>query len=175
MVGHLREEKSPATYFDAARHLAGRADILLDHVGGALTPALAAEARTLAATCPQYRWLRALPHAATRARIQAAHVLVHPSRLEGGAQVVIEAITAGTPVIASRIAGNLGLLGADYAGCFDWGDAAALARLLVQARDDATMLPTLRAQCALRAPLFAPDNERQTLLSLLATLLAHAD
>jgi putative glycosyltransferase (TIGR04348 family) len=171
MVGHLRDEKSPRTYFDAARRLARRVDILLDHIGGALDPVLAAEARALAAECPQYRWLGALPHAATRSRIQVAHVLVHPSRMEGGAQVVIEAITAGTPVIASRIAGNTGLLGADYAGYFACGDDAALATLMERARDDAAMLPQLQAQCALRAPLFAPAHERQTLLTLLATLL----
>jgi glycosyltransferase involved in cell wall biosynthesis len=60
---------------------------------------------------PNYRWLGALPHESTRRRIQAAHVLVHSSRMEGGAHVVIEAVTSGTPVLASRIPGNLGLLG----------------------------------------------------------------
>ena len=173
MVGHLRDEKSPQTYFEAARRLAGRPDILLDHIGGGLDPALGAQARALATACPHYRWLGALPHAATRARIQAAHVLVHASRMEGGAHVVIEAVTAGTPVIASRIDGNLGLLGADYAGCFAWGDSASLAALLARARDDAAMLPGLAAQCAQRAALFSPDHERQTLLGLVLPLLAH--
>ena len=171
MVGHLRAEKSPSSYFDAARLLATRDDILLDHIGGGLDANLGAEARALAATCPTYRWLGALPHATTRARIQAAHVLVHPSQMEGGAQVMIEALRSGTPVIASRIAGNVGLLGPRYTGYFDWGDANALATLLQQARDDAAMLPGLQAQCAQRAPLFAPDHERQTLLTLLAPLL----
>ena len=173
MVGHLRDEKSPQTYFEAARRLAGRADILLDHIGADLDPALGAQARALAAACPHYRWLGAQPHAATRARIQAAHVLVHASRMEGGAHVVIEAVTAGTPVIASSIDGNLGLLGTDYAGYFDWGDGAALAALLARARDDAAMLPGLVLQCARRAALFSPDLERQTLLALVLPLLAH--
>ena len=172
MVGHLREEKSPRTYFDAARQLAGRSDILLDHIGGALDAALADQATRLAADCPHYRWLGALAHERTRARIQAAHVLVHASRMEGGAHVVIEAVTSGTPVIASRISGNVGLLGADYGGYFDWGDAAGLATLLAQLRDDAAKLAALQAQCAGRAPLFAPDHERRTLLDLLASTLA---
>ena len=172
MVGHLREEKSPGTYFEAARLLAGRSDILLDHIGGPLDDTLAAEAQALMRAQPRYRWLGALPHGATRARIQAAHVLVHTSRIEGGAHVVIEALTSGTPVLASRIDGNLGLLGTDYAGIFDWGDAAALATLLRRARDDAAMLPALQAQCDLRAPLFTPEHERHTLLQLLATLQA---
>ena len=170
MVGHLREEKSPQTYFDAARRLAARHDILLDHIGGALDPALAAQARALAAWQPQYRWLGALPHRSTRRRIQSAHLLVHASHMEGGAHVVTEALTSGTPVLASRIDGNVGLLGAGYGGYFPWGDADALAALLQQARDDAAMLPALRVQCDERAPLFHPDRERQTLLGLLHAL-----
>lgn len=170
MVGHLREEKSPQTYFEAARRLAGRPDIRLDHIGAALEPAWAQQAQALMDAQPRYRWLGALPHRATRRHIQAAHLLVHPSRMEGGAHVVIEAVTSGTPVLASRIPGNLGLLGADYGGFFDWGDAAALATLLERARDDAAMLPALHRQCAARAGLFHPDHERRTLLRLLAEL-----
>jgi putative glycosyltransferase (TIGR04348 family) len=171
MVGHLRDEKQPRTYFAAARLLAKRADIALDHIGAALDPALGLQASATQAACPGYRWLGTLPHAATRARIQRAHVLVHPSRVEGGAHVVIEAIRSGTPVLASRIAGNVGLLGSDYAGYFEPGDAAGLAALLLQGRDEPTILATLRAQCAARAPLFAPEHERATLITLLHTLL----
>jgi putative glycosyltransferase (TIGR04348 family) len=171
MVGHLREEKSPTTLFDAARLLVGRADIRLDHIGTALDPRLGALAQALAAAQPGYRWLGGLPHAQTRRRIQAAHVLVHTSRIEGGAHVVIEAVTSGTPVVASRIDGNVGLLGADYDGCFPAGDAPALARLLQRCRDEPAILVHLRDQCARRAALFHPDRERAALLTLVAELL----
>jgi len=171
MVGHLRDEKQPQTFFAAARLLADRHDICLDHIGAALDPALRAQALATQAACPHYRWLGAQPHAATRARIQRAHLLVHPSRVEGGAHVVIEAIRSGTPVIASRIAGNVGLLGDAYTGYFEPGDAAGLAALLTQCRDDPSILASLRAQCAARAPLFAPEHERATLITLLHTLL----
>ncbi|MCB2020978.1 MAG: TIGR04348 family glycosyltransferase [Burkholderiaceae bacterium] len=170
MVGHLREEKSPATYFDAALRLAPRTDIVLDHIGAGLDAALADRARKLAARLPSYRWLGARPHAETRRRIQAAHVLVHPSRMEGGAQVVIEAVVSATPVIASRIDGNVGLLGADYRGYFDWGDAEGLATLLERLRDAPAMLAALTAQCALRAALFSPEAERRTLLDIVSGL-----
>ena len=172
MVGHLRDEKDPDSYFRAAQRLAGRADIRLDHIGAALDPALGAAAAALAAAQPNYRWLGERPHASTRARIQAAHVLVHPSRMEGGAQVLIEAIRSGTPVLASRIAGNLGLLGADYPGTFPAGDDAALATLLARARDDPDMLPAMRQLLDLRAPLFAPEAESATLHRLVAELIA---
>jgi putative glycosyltransferase (TIGR04348 family) len=174
MVGHLRAEKAPQTYFDAVRRLVGRPDILLDHIGAALDPALGREARALQDEHPAYRWLGARPHAQTRRRIQAAHVLVHPSWMEGGAHVVMEAVRGGTPVLASRVAGNVGMLGADYAGYFEPGDARGLATLLEGCRDDPAILDRLGAQCALRAPLFDPARERATLSALLAAMLETA-
>jgi putative glycosyltransferase (TIGR04348 family) len=174
MVGHLRDEKDPCTFFRAVRRLARRADLRFDHVGAALDAALGAEAAALATEVPSYRWLGARPHAETRRRIQAAHLLVHPSRMEGGAHVVIEAMRSGTPVLASRIDGNLGLLGGDYAGVFEPGDDAALATLVERARDDADMLPLLRRQCGARAPLFAPEAEAATLRRIVAALLESA-
>ena len=171
MVGHLRDEKDPLTYLRAAERLAGRTDIRLDHIGAALDPALGAAAQALAARQPTYRWLGALPHAAVRRQIQQAHLLVHASRMEGGAHVVIEALRSGTPVIASRIDGNLGLLGSGYTATFAVGDDAALAALLQRARDDADMLPSLLRQADLRAPLFTPEAEAATLHRIVAGLL----
>ena len=174
MVGHLRDEKDPLTYLHAAERLAGRPDILLDHIGAALDPALGDAAQALADRQPNYRWLGGRSHAQTRRAIQQAHVLVHASRMEGGAHVVIEALRSGTPVVASRIDGNLGLLGGDWGASFAVGDDAALAALLAQARDDATMLPALQAQAALRAPLFAPEAEAAALRQILSPLLITA-
>ena len=156
MVGHLREEKAPQTYFEAVRRLGERHDILLDHIGAALDPALGDAAQALQQLCPHYRWLGALPHETTRGRIQSAHVLVHTSRIEGGAHVVMEAIRSGTPALATRIPGNVGMLGADYAGYFEPGDSQGLAMLLERCRDEPTMLEGLCRQCVDRAPLFEP-------------------
>lgn len=160
MVGHLREEKSPQTLFAAARMLTPGDAIHLDHIGAPLDPALAALAQDTATACPGYRWLGGLPHETTRRHIQRAHVLVHTSRMEGGAHVVMEAVRSGTPVLASRIAGNVGMLGADYAGYFEWGNAAQLLGLLRRCRYDAAFLVHLQVQCALRAPLFAREAEQ---------------
>jgi putative glycosyltransferase (TIGR04348 family) len=171
MVGHLREEKDPRTLFAAMRLLAARDDIALDHIGAPLDETLGDEARALMREQPRYRWLGALPHAATLRRIQRAHVLVHPSVMEGGAHVVMEAIRSGTPVLASRISGNVGMLGRDYQGYFKPGDAAGLAALLGQQRDDPAMLQGLRAQCDQRSPLFEPAREQATLKGVIATLL----
>lgn len=178
-VGHLRNEKSPQTLMQAARLIAPGERILIDQIGAGLDAALADQARTTQADCPHYRWLGARAHEATRRHIQRAHVLVHPSRMEGGAHVIMEAVTSGTPVLASRIPGNLGMLGDDYGGYFEPGDAEGLVRLLRQWRDatataaiTADSLPArVRAQCDARAALFAPANEQQALLDLMDDLL----
>ena len=174
MVGHLREEKAPQTYFEAVRRLARRHDILLDHIGAALDPALGDAAQALQHSCPQYRWLGSLPHDTTRGRIQGAHVLVHTSRMEGGAHVVMEAIRSGTPVLATRISGNVGMLGADYAGYVEPGDSEGLAALIERCRDNPAMLDGLCKQCSGRAPLFEPKREQAVLLALLSDLLERA-
>ena len=166
MVGHLRDEKDPRTLMAAAQRLSPGSGILIDHIGAALDPALAQAAQATQAQCPHYRWLGALPHAETLKRIQRAHLLVHTSRMEGGAHVIMEAICSGTPVIASRIDGNVGLLGEDYDGVFEPGDADGLAQRLLDCRDPqhgAALVAHLAHRCALRAPLFEPQAERAAL------------
>lgn len=177
MVGHLREEKDPGTLQQAARLVnAGSASpgtppIRIAHLGAALEPHFEFEARATEAAVPHYRWLGECSHLPTRQRIQRAHVLVHTSRSEGGAHVIMEAICAGTPVLASRMAGNLGMLGGDYAGYFEVGDAAGLAAALRRFQCDAEFRATLHRQCAERAGLFTPAAEAKSLEALVAQLL----
>ena len=171
MVGHLRAEKSPETLFAAARALAEHADIQIDHIGEALDPILAEAAQNCMATTPNYRWLGGLPHADVRRRIQRAHVLIHASRIEGGAHVVMEAVASGTPVLASRIDGNIGMLGADYAGYFACDAADELAAMLLRCRSQPHFLNNLTAQCQARAALFDPATERAAVRHLVDDLL----
>jgi putative glycosyltransferase (TIGR04348 family) len=166
MVGHLREEKDPLTLMAAARLLPPDAGVRIDHIGAALDPALGQAAQATQLACPHYRWLGSLPHRQTLERIQRAHLLVHCSRMEGGAHVLMEAVCSGTPVLASRIDGNVGLLGEDYEGLFEPGDAQALANFLQACRtpqNGHSLMAHLRHQCALRAPLFEPQAERAAL------------
>jgi putative glycosyltransferase (TIGR04348 family) len=167
MVGHLRDEKSPQTLFEVAHLLKNQPKFLLDHIGEPLDAALGAQARATALACPHYRWLGGLAHEATRRHIQRAHVLIHASRMEGGAHVVMEAICSGTPVLASRIDGNVGMLGADYPGYFEHGDAQGLANLLLKFPQ---VQADLLAHCAARAPLFSPEVEQASLVQLVNDL-----
>lgn len=170
MVGHLREVKSPQTLFQAARLLTTRPDIHIDHIGVALETPLGVQARLAEADNPKYRWLGGVAHEATRWHIQRADVLVHCSHMEGGAHVVMEAVCSGTPVLASKVDGNVGMLGEDYAGYFAWDDAKGLAELLTRCRDEAPFLASLRAQCETRAPLFQPAKEQAALIDLIKAL-----
>jgi putative glycosyltransferase (TIGR04348 family) len=171
-VGHLRDVKDPLTLMAAVRLLPPDAGLRIVHVGEALEPALADAARRTMAACPRYAWLGALAPQAAREWIASARALVHTSRLEGGANVVIEAVRSGVPVLASRMDGNIGLLGHDYAGYFPVGDAAALAALMQRFVADARFAQQLRAQCTGLHDAFAPAAERAALHRLLADLLA---
>jgi len=84
--------------------------------------------------------------------------------------VISEATVAGTPVIASRIAGNIGLLGEDYPGYFDLGDTRELARLILRAETDEAFLAGLGARCERQAALFDPAHEKKAWGNLLKEL-----
>jgi putative glycosyltransferase (TIGR04348 family) len=198
MVGHLRDEKSPETLFEVARLLASSdagklspnaieegagvdvselsADIYIDHIGAPLDAALGRAATATALACPNYRWRGAMPHVAARRAIARAQVMVLTSKMEGGAHVIMEAACSGTPVLASRIDGNVGMLGEDYAGYFELGDAHQLAALLLECRrtqnESNGLLAKLAAQLALRAPLFAPALEAEKLNAVVVAMLA---
>jgi putative glycosyltransferase (TIGR04348 family) len=165
VASHLRDEKDPFRAAYATQRLPAASRVRVFHVGGPLQEGMETQARALES--PRWRWLGALPHGATRRRIAACHVLVISSRMEGGANVICEAVAAGTPVLASNIAGNVGMLGADYAGYFPLGDEAALADLLWRAESEPSFLERLQSQCAARAPLFTPAREAAAVQALI--------
>ncbi len=172
MVGHLRGEKDPLTFMRASSQVLAP-NIHFDQIGQALAPCFEAAARAQTAQTPAYRWLGGLPRAITRQRIKRAHVLVNCSLMEGGAHVILEAVQSGTPVLASRIDGNVGMLGADYAGYFEVGDDAQLAALVRRCAAELDFLQGLQSQCAQRAALFIPFEEKRLVINLLASALSY--
>jgi glycosyltransferase involved in cell wall biosynthesis len=84
----------------------------------------------------------------------------------------MESVCSGVPVIASRIPGNMGMLGEDYAGLFPVGDAKALADMLIRFRHDAEFAELLKKQCAMRAPLFSAEHERKGLLTIVQSVIS---
>jgi putative glycosyltransferase (TIGR04348 family) len=166
MIGHLRDEKDPVTFMRAAKSVES-ATVRLIHIGGALDPALGVLAEKTQQLYPRYHWLGNVAHAATRQRLKRSQLMVITSKMEGGANVIIEAVTSGVPVLASDISGNRGMLGEDYAGYFPLGDSIKLAQLIDRAASDTKFYSHLQAQCAARAPLFAPARERAALLRVI--------
>ena len=158
-VGHLRFEKDPFTPITALRMLPASSKVRLTQIGTALDAHHADTLATVLQHEPRLRWLGGLSRAQTRQHIKRAHLLVIASKMEGGANVIVEAITAGTPVIASHISGNIGMLGEDYPGFFPFGDTQACAALMHRAETDSRFMTQLTVACFDRAKLFAPERE----------------
>jgi len=77
-----------------------------------------------------------------------------------------EAIVADVPIIASDIAGNVGLLGQDFPGYYPVGDEAALARLLVRAENDPAFLGALLRHGQSLKAQFEPAHEQAALVRI---------
>ncbi len=92
------------------------------------------------------------------------------SRLEGGANAIGEAAALGVPILASRVAGNLGLLGGRHPGLFPYGDTRALRRLLLRAETDPAFHARLARASRRSAALFHPAREVAAWRSLLRGL-----
>ncbi len=170
VVGHLREEKDPLRAALAARTLPGSSRLRVVHLGKAHDTAWAEAARAEMAENPRYLWRGEVPHGEVRRRFARCHAMVMSSRMEGGANVVSEAVVADLPVLASGISGNVGLLGEEHPAYYPAGDTAALASLLARAEREAGFLEHVRTHAATRAHLFRPERERQRWSALLTEL-----
>jgi putative glycosyltransferase (TIGR04348 family) len=168
--GHLRPVKDPFRAALAARLLPPSSRVRIVHVGEALDDEMAARARAEAAENPRYRWLGGLSRREALRVLARCRLLVVSSRLEGGANVVSEALAASVPVLSTRIPGSVGILGEDHPGWFPVGDTEALARLLARAETDAAFLAALESHCARLRPLVDPAREREAWRDLLGEL-----
>ncbi|MBT4693864.1 MAG: TIGR04348 family glycosyltransferase [Planctomycetaceae bacterium] len=170
VVGNLRSVKDPFRTAMASRLLPDASRIVVTHIGAALTPSMNTRANREELINRRYTWRGSLTQHLTLKAIARSRLLVVSSKMEGGANVISEAIIAGTPVLSTHISGSLGMLGKDYPGYFPIGDTAALAALLWQAETDTNLYKQLRDHCLKRAKMFHPDKERKSLKNLLTDL-----
>jgi putative glycosyltransferase (TIGR04348 family) len=159
VIGHLRTEKDPFRAALALARLPQGRDYEIVHLGAALTPDMRRSAEHWMKRDPRYRWLGSKPHGETMRWLARSHVLVVSSIVEGGANVICEAARIGVPVLASRVPGNIGMLGSGYAGYFALSDDQALAGLLERAARDSKYYRRLKDAVRARRRLFAPSAE----------------
>lgn len=174
VLGHLRDEKDSFRTALALRHLPDAADVQVLQVGDALQPEMADEARRLMREDPRYRWIGGVSHARALGWLSSSHLTVISSRMEGGANVICEAARLGVPILASRIPGNVGMLGRGYPGYYALANDKALARLVARVRQDAHFFARLRRAVAARRHLFAPAAERRGLLAVVREAVSKA-
>jgi teichuronic acid biosynthesis glycosyltransferase TuaC len=112
-VGHLVPVKAQALAVAALAHLP---DVQLLLAGNGPDRAMLEQLAQDQGVAERVRFLGALPQAALRDYYGAADALVLPSEREGWANVLLESMACGTPVIASRVWGTPEVVAAPEAG-----------------------------------------------------------
>jgi len=170
VIGHLRAVKDPFRTAIAARLLPDSSRIRVVQVGGAMTGAMAARARREMSSNKRYRWIGEQPQSRVNRILTKSRLCVLSSHLEGGANLLSEAIVASVPILASRVDGNVGILGENYPGYFAVGDSRRLARLLARAETSPEYLAELKAWGKSLAQLVDPAREEQAWSDLIGEL-----
>ena len=170
--GHLRPVKDPFRAALASRKLPSVSKIRITHVGSALTPAMERRALDEMARNNRYQWRGEVPNWKARQLLARSRLLVLSSKMEGGANVVSEAVVASVPILASKISGSIGLLGEDYPGYFDVGSTSQLADLMRRCEMDENFYDSLRSQIQNLAPQFTLRREQESLRQLIGDVLA---
>lgn len=170
VIAHLREEKDPFCAVRALKFLEEDGAFEVLQVGAALDPQMERQALDWQSREKRYRWVGSVPHARALRWLATSHVTVVSSIMEGGANVISEAVSIGVPVLASRISGNLGMLGGRYRGYFDTGDEKALARLIQRCRSDTTYYRALRDTVAEKRAAFSTKGEIAAWRRILSSL-----
>ncbi len=171
VLAHLRAVKDPLRPAYAVRKLPAPSRIQLKHAGAMLDPEFVAQVEAEQRTNLRYQWLGPLSHEYALELLAGSQMLVLTSQLEGGANVISEAIAASVPVISSLIPGSVGILGTGYPGYFPVGDSAALREQLQRAESDGGFYRDLQQWVARLHPLVSPARERETWESLLTELI----
>lgn len=170
VLAHLRSVKDPLRAAYAVRGLSASSRILVKHAGAILDPDFARQLEAEQRANPRYRWLGPLTHEKALDLLARSHLLALTSHLEGGANVVSEAIAVRTPIISSLIPGSVGILGKEYTGYFPVGNTVALREQLKRAESDDGFYRELQHQVAELRSLVSAARERDTWQALLGEL-----
>jgi putative glycosyltransferase (TIGR04348 family) len=170
LIAHLREEKDPLRAPLAVRGLPASSRVELIHIGVALDETLAHKAQGETRRNPRYRWLGQLSHQRTRKQLAQSRLVCITSKMEGSSNVLSEALASGVPVVATKIAGLIGTLGADFPGYFAVGDTKKLTQLIHRAETDQGFYRKLKRHCGRAAKWVRPRRELDSWRRLLREL-----
>ena len=167
VVGHLRPVKRSFLTIETLAKRPEWSDIEVWQIGQALDEEMRKKAEVWAKDYQRYRWFGGLPRRESLALCAKSSLTINSSILEGGANAVLEAMTMGVPVLASRIEGNVGLLGDDYPGYFEEGQMDEALQAIINQRVDLQEWIRLSAN---RLPLFSRERESNLWLELFTEL-----
>ena len=170
VVGHLRDEKDPLRTAHAVRDIPEGSRIRVLHYGAAHTSTWARRAEKEMQRNRRYHWMGEVAHWQVRRALSKCRLMTLTSIMEGGPNVLSEAVVAGVPVIASNIDGAVGVLGDAYPGYFPVGDTHSLRRRLIQAETDPAFVRELEDHVMKEAPRFSHQQERARWSELLDDL-----
>jgi putative glycosyltransferase (TIGR04348 family) len=159
VVCNLRAVKDPLRAAEASRMLPPDSAIKVICMGRALETEYEKAALQEMAINPRFCWKGEAPHQYVSVMLSGSRLMAQTSILEGGANVVSEAIANEVPIVCSRIPGNLGILGEDYPGAFEPGDTQGLADLMYRAEQDAAFYGQMKDWCLGLKPLVSPERE----------------
>jgi glycosyltransferase involved in cell wall biosynthesis len=160
-LGRLTWQKAPEVFADACGLVARpRTDAHFVLIGSGLDDGKVHASLAASQVGERFHWLPGLPDAA--AAFGELDLYVLPSRFEGGPYTPLEAMRAGTPVIAARVSGVSELCG-DAARLVPAGDAAAFAEAMA----------AIGASPELREQLGALGRDRAARFSWGASARAH--
>lgn len=121
VLGHPRAVKRPFLTIEAVAKHPEWTNVEVWQIGAALDEESRSCAEEWMSRDARYRYFGGLPRDEALSLCAKSALTINSSISEGGANAVVEAMTMRVPVLASRIEGNVGILGEDYPGYFEEG------------------------------------------------------
>lgn len=167
VVGHPRPVKRPFLTIESVSKHPEWEDLEVWLIGKALDDESRRKAEEWGEKDARFRWFGGLPREEALKLLAKSNLTVNSSVSEMGANAILEAMTIGVPVLASRVEGNEGLLGEDYPGYFDEDELENVLQAVVDKRVDLKEWVRLATE---RLPLFSRERESACWLELLEDL-----
>lgn len=171
VIGHLRAVKQPFMAVESMQLLDDSVGVKLVMLGDEVDVGSGDIARSWQEKDSRFQWLGGVEYLQALQWMGRSVATINTSLIEGGANSVGESIMLGVPVLASKIEGNVGMLGEDYAGYFSAESHQELAEIMERVIEEADFLAMLRAQVRVRQEKFSRENEKQDWMKVIQKLL----